>query len=99
MLKRNFIKSIKIDFKAKGYKFLYQFHTVFGVFTLLFVLIICLTGLYWSYGWCKSIFYTLAGVEKPKIVKVQKQELSAITPQELQNIRYSKRDRTAAVTL
>jgi sulfite reductase (NADPH) flavoprotein alpha-component len=84
-LKRNFLKSIRINFKAKGYKFLYQLHAVFGVFTLIFVLIMCLTGLYWSYGWCQELFDNLAGVEK-RSVQTVKQEFKNTTPKELQKV-------------
>jgi sulfite reductase (NADPH) flavoprotein alpha-component len=83
-LKRNFLKSFKIEFKAKGYKFLYQLHSVLGVFTLVFVLIMCLTGLWWSYEWYRSFLSKLAGADTALFARGERREMAAGDPKELQ---------------
>ncbi|MDR2638237.1 MAG: PepSY domain-containing protein, partial [Helicobacteraceae bacterium] len=62
-MRRNFYSSLKIDFRKKGRGFLYKLHSVFGVWTLIFVLLMSLTGLWWSYDWYRNGIYWLAGVE------------------------------------
>lgn len=83
-LKRNFIKSLRIEFKAKGYKFLYQLHSVLGVFTLIFVIIMCLTGLWWSYEWYRNFLSRLAGVENTGFARSTAQEFASGAAKELQ---------------
>jgi sulfite reductase (NADPH) flavoprotein alpha-component len=74
MLKRNFSRNIKLDFKAKGYGFWYKLHSVTGVYVSLFVLIMCLTGLYWSYEWFRAGFHALIGYEREAYVPSEKKE-------------------------
>ena len=64
-MRRNFYSSLTIDFKKKGRGFLYKLHSVFGVWTLIFVLLMSFTGLWWSYDWYRNGIYYLAGVERP----------------------------------
>ncbi|MDR1460072.1 MAG: PepSY domain-containing protein [Campylobacteraceae bacterium] len=64
-MRRNFLKSMAINFKKGWFALLYKLHIVIGVYTLIFVLIMCLTGLYWSYGWYRTMLYKIAGVEQP----------------------------------
>ncbi|MFV0480859.1 MAG: PepSY-associated TM helix domain-containing protein [Campylobacteraceae bacterium] len=64
-LKRNFFKSLKVDFKRNGYAFLYQLHSALGVWVFLLYIWMSLTGLYWSYGWYRTMLYSIAGVEQP----------------------------------
>lgn len=52
--KKSFIKVFKINFKAKGYNFLYQFHSSLGMWFGVFVFFIALTGLYWSYEFIEN---------------------------------------------
>jgi sulfite reductase (NADPH) flavoprotein alpha-component len=33
----------------------------------------CLTGLYWSYGWYRTMLYKIAGVEQPVRMQMQRQ--------------------------
>lgn len=81
-LKRNFLKSLQIEFKAKGYKFLYQLHAVFGVFTLVFVVIMCFTGLWWSYEWYRNFLTKLAAAEHVDFA--QNAPYESASPKELQ---------------
>jgi sulfite reductase (NADPH) flavoprotein alpha-component len=65
IMKRNFLKSMTINFKKGWFAILYKLHIVVGIYTLIFVLIMCLTGLYWSYGWYRTALYKISGVEQP----------------------------------
>ncbi|MDR0408265.1 MAG: PepSY domain-containing protein [Campylobacteraceae bacterium] len=65
LMKHKFLSSLTIDFKKKGRGFLYKLHSVFGIWTLIFVLLMSFTGLYWSYEWYRNGLYWLSGVEKP----------------------------------
>jgi len=50
-LKRKFIEAIKPNFKLKKYALFYNLHTSLGSLSAVVYLLICLTGLNWSYGW------------------------------------------------
>jgi sulfite reductase (NADPH) flavoprotein alpha-component len=64
-IRHKFLSSLTIDFKKKGRGFLYKLHSVFGVWTLIFVLLMSFTGLFWSYEWYRNGLYWLADVERP----------------------------------
>jgi sulfite reductase (NADPH) flavoprotein alpha-component len=83
-LKRDLFKSLRIELKSKGYKFWYQLHSVIGVFTLVFVLIMCLTGLWWSYEWYRNFLNQLAGVESVAYALNEDKEMASGDPRELQ---------------
>jgi sulfite reductase (NADPH) flavoprotein alpha-component len=72
-IRRNFLKSMAINFKRGWFALLYKLHIVIGVYTLIFVLIMCLTGLYWSYGWYRTMLYKISGVEQPVRMHMQRQ--------------------------
>lgn len=67
VMKHSFRKSLKINFRQKGRIFLYRLHSVFGVWTLIFVLFMSLTGLWWSYGWYRDGLIWLSGVDPSSI--------------------------------
>ena len=50
-LRRKFIEAIKPNFKLKKYALFYNLHTSLGSLSAVIYLLICLTGLSWSYGW------------------------------------------------
>ena len=50
-LKRKFIEAIKPNFKLKKYALFYNLHTSLGTLSAVVYLLICLTGLNWSYSW------------------------------------------------
>ncbi|MFC2344370.1 PepSY-associated TM helix domain-containing protein [Campylobacter sp.] len=50
-LKRKFAEAVKPNFKLKKYALFYNLHTSFGVLSAVIYLVICLTGLMWSYRW------------------------------------------------
>ena len=50
-LRRKFIEAIRPNFKLKKYALFYNLHTSLGSLSAVIYLLICLTGLNWSYGW------------------------------------------------
>ncbi len=50
-IKRKFTEAIKPNFKLKKYALFHNLHTSLGVLSAAIYLIICLTGLMWSYRW------------------------------------------------
>lgn len=49
---------------TRGWKrFLYDFHVVGGIYAVLLVLAMALTGLTWSFGWYRTALYNLLGAE------------------------------------
>ena len=50
-LRRKFIEAIKPNFKLKKYALFYNLHTSLGSLSAVIYLLICLTGLSWSYSW------------------------------------------------
>ncbi|WP_297895314.1 PepSY-associated TM helix domain-containing protein, partial [uncultured Campylobacter sp.] len=50
-LKRKFAEAIKPNFKLKKYALFYNLHTSLGTLSAVIYLLICLTGLNWSYSW------------------------------------------------
>ena len=50
-LKRKFSEAIKPNFKLKKYALFYNLHTSLGSLSAVIYLLICLTGLNWSYSW------------------------------------------------
>lgn len=50
-LKRKFAEAVKPNFKLKKYALFHNLHASFGVLSAVIYLVICLTGLMWSYHW------------------------------------------------
>lgn len=61
--RKNFRRSITISF-SKGWKGFWKgLHVAGGMYALIFVLAMSLTGLTWSFDWYRSAFYAVCGVE------------------------------------
>lgn len=59
-------RSLKISF-SNGWKgFWHGLHVAGGMYALVLVLAMALTGLTWSFGWYKNAFYAVCGVEMPQ---------------------------------
>ncbi len=60
--------SLKITVRKGGRRFWYGLHVAGGMYALLLLLAMALTGLTWSFGWYRTGFYALFGVEvKPSM--------------------------------
>ena len=58
--------SLKISVNKGWRRFWYDLHIAGGVYTFLFLLVMSLTGLTWSFGWYRTGFYQVFGVETKK---------------------------------
>lgn len=59
---RKGLKSRLVLSVTKGWKrFWYDLHAVGGMYALLFLLVMSLTGLTWSFGWYRTAFYAMFG--------------------------------------
>jgi sulfite reductase (NADPH) flavoprotein alpha-component len=56
---------LALDFSLQGRSFLWNLHAAIGTWVLFFYLLMCLTGLQWSYEWYRNGLYAIAGVERP----------------------------------
>ena len=65
-VKNNFLRSFTFSFKHKKRAFLSTMHSAIGMWIVPFFLLLCLTGLYWSYDWYRSAMFNVMGVEQPK---------------------------------
>lgn len=55
--------SLKITLRRGFRRFCYDFHVAGGLYALLFLLMMSLTGLTWSFAWYRTGFYKIFGVE------------------------------------
>ena len=61
--RKNYKKSLSIPF-SKGWKGFWKgLHVAGGMYALIFVLAMALTGLTWSFDWYRTAFYAVCGVE------------------------------------
>src|SRR5574344_2773466 len=65
-IKNGFVKSLTFSFKHKNRAFLSTMHSAIGMWVVPFFLLMCFTGLYWSYDWYRSAMFTIMQVEQPK---------------------------------
>lgn len=57
-------KNLKIVVGKGAWKFWYSFHNAAGMYALIFLLAMALTGLNWSYSWYKKGFYAVFGMSQ-----------------------------------
>lgn len=60
--KKMFIHSLKISF-VNVKKLFHSLHIAGGFYTMFFLLAMSLTGLTWSFGWYRDVFYKLLGAD------------------------------------
>lgn len=65
-IRKSLKSSLSVNFRAKGRGFLYKLHSASALWMFPFLILVSLTGLYWSYEWYNEALYKIAGVEKPK---------------------------------
>ncbi|RXJ94255.1 sulfite reductase [Arcobacter sp. AHV-9/2010] len=65
-IKTNFLNSFTFSFKHKKRAFVSTMHSAVGMWVIPFFLLLCLTGLYWSYDWYRSAIFTVMQVEQAK---------------------------------
>lgn len=57
-------RSLSIPFSKGPSIFFRKLHSAGGMYVVIFLLIMALTGLTWSFGWYREGFYSLFGIEK-----------------------------------
>lgn len=63
-------RSLSVSFSKGWTSFLKGLHVAGGMYVVVFILVMALTGLTWSYQWYRTAFYTLFGAgEAPRIVR------------------------------
>ena len=62
--RRNFRRSMTISFKDGWRGFWKSLHVAGGMYAIIFVLAMSLTGLTWSFHWYRTAFYAVCGVEQ-----------------------------------
>lgn len=65
-VKHSFLKSMTFSFRYNKRAFLSTMHSAVGMWVIPFFLLMCFTGLYWSYDWYRSAMFTVMQVEQPK---------------------------------
>ncbi|OCL81575.1 hypothetical protein AAW30_01874 [Arcobacter porcinus] len=87
-VKSNFLKSFTFSFKHKKRAFLSTMHSAIGMWVVPFFLLLCLTGLYWSYDWYRSAMFSVMQVEQTKRVPLTKEQQAEQKALQAQGINY-----------
>lgn len=61
--KKSLKKSLSIKMRAGWFRFFYDLHVSGGFYATMFLLVMSLTGLTWSFDWYRNSFYTVFGVK------------------------------------
>lgn len=70
---------LSVNVKKGWRRFLYDLHVAGGMYVLVFLLAMALTGLTWSFQWYRDMFYTAFGVEPPQQERRHNQSLNTQT--------------------
>lgn len=70
-LRKNFWAALSVSRKLKKRALLYKLHSAAGIWLLIPLLFLSLTGLYWSYPWYREMLYSVMKVELPARFKAQ----------------------------
>lgn len=70
---------LSVNVKKGWRRFLYDLHVAGGMYVLVFLLAMALTGLTWSFQWYRNLFYTAFGVEPPQQERRHNQSLNTQT--------------------
>ena len=60
--------SLKIRTRGGWHRFWHSLHVAGGMYVLLLLLVMALTGLTWSFGWYRTAFYDLFGIESRRVI-------------------------------
>ena len=64
--RRGLAHSLSIPVTSGWHRFWMGLHVAGGVYSLILVLVMALTGLTWSFGWYRTAFYTCFGADDPR---------------------------------
>lgn len=81
-----------LDWKGNKFRKTFRLHIVLGWYTLLFLLVMALTGPFWSFGWYNGLLSSAVGIErtvsnraKKEAPKVQLKTLTAASLSQVDN--------------
>lgn len=63
---RNVYNGLKIKWRGGAYRLTFDLHSTLGFYAAFFILIMSITGLYWSFDWSRSAILSALGVEAPQ---------------------------------
>ncbi len=63
--RRALTESLRLKFGPRRFHLWHSLHVAGGMYALIFLLAMALTGLTWSFGWYRTGFYALFGIEQP----------------------------------
>lgn len=77
LIKKNFLKSLMFKITLKGRAFWYQIHASLGLWTAILLLIMSISGLFWSYGFVREGINAIFGVKtEQRVVKNIKNDVN-----------------------
>ena len=62
---KNWKNGLKIKWNARAKRLNFDLHRALGIYAAIFILIMSLTGPFWSFSWYRSGFFKVLGVEAP----------------------------------
>lgn len=86
-IKRDRFKVLSINTNAKGRAFIASMHDTLGLWMMIPLLLMSLTGLYWSYDWYRAGFFKLLQTEQIQTGRQGQQKSGRATFAELQDAR------------
>ncbi|MGL4292756.1 MAG: PepSY-associated TM helix domain-containing protein [Bacteroidales bacterium] len=84
------------SFKGNAYRKLFTLHFSFGLYALFFLLVMALTGPFWSFNWYRDGIYKLAGVDS-STPRTRHSEPKNIRLKELSPVDFSQIEEKVAV--
>lgn len=73
------IGTLAVKFRAGIHRFLKSNHVAGGMYLGIFLLVMALTGLTWSFHWYRTAFYAIPGVSKPIVYAIHTGAWGGIT--------------------
>lgn len=91
--RQDLTNGVKIALHKGKTRFWYDLHAVGGVYALLLVLVMALTGLTWSFDWYRSGFYKIFGVEMMTSTSADKKKSQKGEPGKSENLQSATTNR------
>lgn len=83
----------RIRWKKGGMALLYDLHVVPGIIAMLFLLLMSLTGPFWSFDWYNKAIYNIFGMNTSQVSRSkgapEKVKVKELTPEQFEMIRHS----------
>lgn len=96
-IKNGFLKSFTFSFKYKKRALLSTMHSAIGMWVVPFFLLMCITGLYWSYDWYRGAMFKVMQVEQIKRVAPTKEQQAEQRALQKQGINYENIEKVITI--